>query len=322
MQNIMAHNPVLLAEMLAMLQPVAGGIYVDATFGAGGYSKAILEQAKCKLFGIDRDETVQIYAKALADQYGKDFTFVRGRFSQMDDLLAPYGVVGKVDGVVMDIGISSMQVDQAERGFSFRFEGPLDMRMDKTQGMTAADLVNKLPEADLADIFYYLGEERKARPIAKAIAQQRQQKLFETTQDMAHCVEKIIPRRSAIHPATRVFQALRIVVNQELSELFKGLMAAESLLKKGGRLVVVTFHSLEDRLVKYFFKTRAQPKETAIWDIMTKKPITPSRDEEKQNPRARSAKLRTAMRTSATSRPVDDDVMGLSYPDLMALSGI
>ncbi len=241
------HVPVLLAEVLAALAPLEGARILDGTFGAGGYSRALLE-AGASVIAIDRDPTVAPIAQRLQEEFPSRFSFVEGTFSELDELAG-----GPVDGVVLDIGVSSMQLDEAERGFSFMREGPLDMRMS-AEGESAADLVNTLEESELANLLYAFGEERKSRRIAHGIVAARARAPITTTTELARLIEKAIGRKPGeAHPATRSFQALRIAVNGELDQLVEGLFAAERLLGEDGRLAVVTFHSLEDRIVKRFF---------------------------------------------------------------------
>lgn len=248
------HVPVLLAEVLAALQPKSGEIYLDGTFGAGGYTRGILEAADCRVIALDRDPTAIAAGQAMVEEFGGRLTLIGTEFAEMEEAAAPFG---RLDGIVLDIGVSSMQLDEAERGFSFRFDGPLDMRM-AGEGESAADLVNSRSEAELADIFYHYGEERLARPIARAIVHDRKATPFRSTKQLAELIGRIVRSKPGdIHPATRSFQALRIAVNDELNELASALHAAERLLKPGGRLVVVSFHSLEDRIVKVFLATRS-----------------------------------------------------------------
>ena len=306
------HIPVLGREVLTSLQPREGGIYVDATFGAGGYSRAILETAQTRVIGIDRDRTAIAGGFELVDQSNGRLTLVEDRFSNLAEICASEGFPS-VDGVVMDIGVSSMQLDEAGRGFSFRADGPLDMRMGQ-EGPTAADVIAIASEADLANIIYIFGEERRSRSIARAIVAARKQEPITSTRALADLVSKIVRGKPGdIHPATRTFQGLRIFVNGELDELHLALAAAEQVLKPGGRLVVVSFHSLEDRIVKNFFNERAKAgggsrhrPETALgapsFTILTKRPVTAQEDEVSANPRARSAKLRAAERTDAPHR--------------------
>jgi len=308
------HLPVLLAEVLHYLAPRDGEVFVDGTFGAGGYSRAILEAAECTVFGIDRDPTVKPHADRLAADFPGRFKLLAGCFGDMEALLAAEGV-SRVDGVVLDLGVSSMQLDEAARGFSFQADGPLDMRMG-AEGPTAAELVNKLEAEELADIIYKYGEERHSRRIARAIVAMRAKRPFARTRELAEVVERAIPggaaKKGGIHPATRTFQALRIMVNDELGELERGLAAAERLLGAEGRLVVVTFHSLEDRIVKNFLRVRAgetggasrhlpeqKPVRAPSFSLLNRKAVQASAEEAAINPRARSAKLRAARRTAA-----------------------
>ena len=303
------HIPVLGGEAVGMLAPHDGGIYVDATFGAGGYSRAILDTVGTRVVGIDRDRSAISGGFDLVDRAGGRLTLVEDRFSNLDEVCAAQGI-DAVDGVVMDVGVSSMQLDQAERGFSFRLAGPLDMRMGH-DGPTAADVVAKASEADLANIIYIFGEEKYSRAVARAIVAARKEAPIATTKALADIVSKVVHSRpNEIHPATRTFQGLRIFVNAELDELHLALAAAERVLKPGGRLAVVSFHSLEDRIVKDFFNARGKTgggsrhlPETAqaapSFRILTKRPVTPGDAEVAANPRARSAKLRAAERTEA-----------------------
>lgn len=307
------HAPVMLHEMLAALNPQRGEQIVDGTFGAGGYTRAVLEKADCTVYAIDRDSHVQQFADKLKAEFDGRFVFLSGSFGQMVELLAEKGVES-VDGIVLDIGVSSMQIDEAGRGFSFKRNGPLDMRMAQS-GVTAADLVNNASEADLSDIIHHYGEERAARRIAKAIVVAREETPITTTHQLAALVAKVVGRgKGKIDPATRTFQALRIHVNDELGELTRALEAAEHVLKPGGRLVVVTFHSLEDRIVKRFFQSRSGALEEAVsrhvpqvakstvqasFELEQRKAAKAGKDEADMNPRARSAKLRWGVRTNA-----------------------
>src|SRR3982075_3402213 len=303
------HIPVLGRQAVEMLAPRDGGIYVDATFGAGGYSRAILDTAGTRVIGIDRDRTAILGGFDLVDRSDGRLTLVEDRFSNLAEVCAAQGFQA-VDGVVMDVGVSSMQLDEADRGFSFRLGGPLDMRMGH-DGPTAADVIARASEADLANIIYIFGEERHSRGVAKAIVAARKEAPIVTTRALADTVAKVVwSKPGEIHPATRTFQALRIFVNEELDELHLALSAAERVLKPGGRLAVVSFHSLEDRIVKNFLVERgksgggsrhlpelaqAQPS----FRIFTTRPTTPGDAELTANPRARSAKLRAAERTEA-----------------------
>ena len=311
--NTSRHIPVLGHQAVALLSPRDGGIYIDATFGAGGYSRMILDIPGTRVIGIDRDRTAILGGFDLVDQSAGRLTLVEDQFSNLAEICAAQGLQG-VDGIVMDIGVSSMQLDQADRGFSFRLGGPLDMRMGQ-DGPTAADVVARVSEADLANIIYIFGEERHSRAVARAIVAARKEAPITTTRELADLVGKVVwSKPGEIHPATRTFQALRIFVNGELDELHLALSAAEQVLKPGGRLVVVSFHSLEDRIVKNFFSERAragggsrhQP-EIALaapsFSILTKRPVTAEDDEVSSNPRARSAKLRAGERTDAPAQP-------------------
>jgi 16S rRNA (cytosine1402-N4)-methyltransferase len=307
------HIPVLLREVLEGLAPRDGAIFVDGTFGAGGYSGALLDAAACRVFGIDRDPSAVARGQALVKRYDGRLVVLAGCFGDMDSLLADQGIA-EVDGVVLDLGVSSMQIDQAERGFSFHLDGPLDMRME-SRGLSAADMVNSFSEADLADIFWRYGEERHARRVAHAIVNDRKAKAFTTTIELADLVRRVVPRsKDGIDPATRAFQGLRIAVNDELGELDRGLRAAERLLRTGGRLAVVSFHSLEDRAVKAFLKDRsgaaARPSRhvptaaappAPTFRLLSKKPAQPGSAEVAANPRSRSSRLRIAERTAAAA---------------------
>ncbi len=296
------HIPVMLQEVLAALKPQKGELYVDATFGNGGYTKAILEAADCKVIALDRDPTVKIRANEIKNMYGGRFEFRAGQFGDFADL-----VPEKINGAVFDIGVSSMQLDEAERGFSFSKEGALDMRMSQS-GLSAKDIVNTYGEQELADLIYQYGEERKSRQIARQIAEYRKHKEIETTTELAEIIYKVIHKKfGEIDPATRTFQALRIAVNDELGELSRGLSGAANRLLKNGRLVVVDFHSLEDRIVKKFFNenggrrvrvSKYAPELVQDEHLFAEvsKVIVPAAEECAQNPRARSAKLRYAIR--------------------------
>lgn len=296
------HIPVMLQEVLTALKPQKGEVYVDATFGNGGYTKAILETADCKVIALDRDPTVKIRVNEFKNMYGDRFEFRAGQFGDFADL-----VPEKINGAVFDIGVSSMQLDEAERGFSFSKEGALDMRMSQ-DGVSAKDIVNSYDEEALADLIYQYGEERKSRQIAKRIAEYRQNKKIETTTELAEIIYSVIHKKfGEIDPATRTFQALRIAVNDELGELSRGLSGAANRLQKSGRLVVVDFHSLEDRIVKNFFKENGGKRirvskyaPELVQDehlfVEVSKVIMPTAEECGKNPRARSAKLRYAIR--------------------------
>ncbi|SMY07706.1 16S rRNA (cytosine(1402)-N(4))-methyltransferase RsmH [Flavimaricola marinus] len=297
------HIPVLLGPLLAAVAPVTG-VWLDGTFGAGGYSKGLLEAGADRVIGVDRDPLAFTLAADWADSYGDRLILREGTFSKLDDLAGE-----PLDGIVLDLGVSSMQIDTAERGFSFQKDGPLDMRMGRT-GPTAADLVNEMDEADLANILYLYGEERASRRIAKAIVAARP---ITTTLELAEIISHCLPRKKPgqSHPATRSFQALRIAVNDEYGELYQGLAAAERALKPGGLLAVVTFHSVEDRMVKRFIQLRANAggnanryapeleRAAAQFEQVTRKAISADEDELAINPRSRSARLRVARRTDA-----------------------
>lgn len=308
-----AHIPVLLSDVLEQLRPAAGETYIDGTFGAGGYSRAILEAADCRLIAIERDPTAFASGQALVAAFPGRLTLVPTTFSDMEEAAADAGCTS-VDGIVLDIGVSSMQLDEPERGFSFLRDGPLDMRMSQS-GPSAADVVNTADEEDLANILFELGEERRSRAIARAIVKARADQPILTTKQLADLTERVLGRARGDekHPATRTFQALRIHVNDELGELERALEAAERLLKAGGRLLVVTFHSLEDRIVKRFFKERSgkteggsryapapsAPTAAPSFRIVNTRGFTPNKSETDANPRARSARLRVGIRTDA-----------------------
>ena len=311
------HIPVLLNEIVAALEPKDGETYVDGTFGAGGYARAVLEAADCKVIGIDRDPDAIKRAKVFAAEFPGRFQVLDGCFGDMATLLSDNDI-NSVDGIVLDIGVSSFQIDEAGRGFSFREEGPLDMRMAQS-GESAADVVNTYDETDIANIIYTFGEERKSRRIASAIVKKRVDEPFETTKQLADLVESVLGRaprkkgKKQVHPATRTFQALRIYVNDELGELRRGLAGAETCLAEGGRLVVVAFHSLEDRIVKRFMVERggrtsagsrhlpgpADVGPPPSFHLKVKGAVKPGEAELDVNVRARSARLRAATRTDA-----------------------
>ncbi|MDB5526406.1 MAG: mraW [Rhizobium sp.] len=312
------HIPVMLAEVLQHLEPAENRIILDGTFGAGGYTGAILAKG-AEVIALDRDPSAISAGQAAVDRSDGRLTLHRSNFGVLDRFAPEDGL----DGVVLDIGVSSMQIDEAERGFSFQKNGPLDMRM-ASAGVSAADVINRAKVNDLIRIFSLLGEERQASRIAHAIDKRRLDKKFETTRDLAGMIEIVTPRKMAdkIHPATRVFQALRVFVNNELGELVSALFAAERALKPGGRLVVVTFHSLEDRIVKRFFADRSGraagsrhlPEIAQTPDIFTltsKQAVLASEAEAELNPRARSAKLRAGIRTTAKSRKADPTIFDL-----------
>ncbi len=304
--NYEKHFPVMLPEVLKYMEPAAGETYVDATFGNGGYSEALLQVANCKVIALDRDPSVAPRARELQKLYGSRFEFRPGCFGNLAVLVGE-----AVNGVVFDVGVSSMQLDQGERGFSFAKEAPLDMRMSQT-GVTAADIVNSYKEEDLADLIYRYGEERKSRQIARRLVEARKTAPIATTRQLADIVHAVVRRTpNGTDPATRTFQALRIAVNNELGELEQGLAGALERLVPGGRLVVVDFHSLEDRLVKNFFKQKsgktaavsrympaaARPESRAELAFVSKA-VLPSAEEIDVNPRSRSAKLRYARKSN------------------------
>jgi len=305
------HVPVMLREVLAALAPRDGELHVDGTFGAGGYTQAILEAADCRVIAIDRDPEAVARGHLMARRFPGRLTILHGRFSELARLVGEAGI-SEVDGVALDLGISSYQLDTAERGFSFAADGPLDMRMSDS-GETAAELIDRLDERELADVIWRYGEERRSRAVARAIVRARAQAPIQRTGELAALVAGAVGGREKIHPATRTFQALRIAVNAEIDELQDALRAAERLLLPGGRLVVVSFHSLEDREVKQFLAARSgrRPRgsrhlpETgenapaASFRLIRSGAMRPVEDETATNPRARSARLRAAVRTEA-----------------------
>ncbi|MEH7827188.1 16S rRNA (cytosine(1402)-N(4))-methyltransferase RsmH [Gemmobacter denitrificans] len=310
MEDRAPHIPVLLTPLLAACAPVTGR-WLDGTFGAGGYTKGLLEAGADHVTGVDRDPLALQMAEPWAGAYGDRLSLVAGTFSQLDHYDTD------LDGVVLDLGVSSMQLDQAERGFSFQKDGPLDMRMSQS-GRSAADLVNDTDEAVLADILYLYGEERASRRIARAIVEARARAPIDTTLQLAEIVARCLPRPKPgqSHPATRSFQAIRIAVNTEFDELAEGLAAAERALKPGGLLAVVTFHSLEDRIVKRFFQTRATEEQgnryapraagpAPSFTLVTRRAVGPDDVELAQNPRSRSAKLRVGRRTADPAHKLD-----------------
>ena len=315
-----AHTPVLINEVLDALSPRDGGIYVDGTLGGGGYARAILDAADCTVLGIDRDPDAITRNAPLVEIYGARLVLIPGRFGDMERLVRDLGF-DAVDGVTLDLGLSSPQLDIAERGFSFMKDGPLDMRMER-QGDSAAHLVNEADENELATLIRDLGEERHARRVALAIVTARTEARIETTGQLAKIVRNALPksRNTKVDPATRTFQAIRIHVNDELGELERGLIGAEHILKPGGRLAVVSFHSLEDRPVKAFLRTRsggdshgsrhmpeAAQRHTPAWRLPRRRATRPTDNETASNPRARSARLRVGERTDA---PVWDEAGG------------
>jgi len=319
------HSPVMLHEVVEALNPRDGAIYVDGTFGGGGYSRALLEAARCRVWGIDRDPDARTRGDRMGAAYDGRLAMLTGCFGDMVSLLARENV-DAVDGIALDLGVSSFQLDQSERGFSFREDGPLDMRMSQ-KGPSAADIVNSETEVLLAEIIYRYGEDRLSRRIARAIVKARSDAPITRTVQLAQIVRQCYPPAASapnagtIDPATRTFQALRIYVNDEMGELARGLHAAEILLRDGGHLAVVSFHSLEDRLVKTFLRDRAgatprasrhspraRPDRPApSFSLAVRRPVRPSASEVANNPRARSARLRTAIRTNAPAWPQDSD---------------
>ena len=318
------HVPVLLHEAMDALDPREGGVYVDGTFGGGGYTRALLDRG-ARAIALDRDPWAIRAGETLKASSGGRLELVEARFGELDGVAKRLGVE-TVHGVVLDIGVSSMQFDEAARGFSLRFDAPLDMRMGSS-GRSAADILRDEDEATIADILFHFGEERAARRIARAIVADRETKPFTSTLELAGMIARVAPARRGelTHPATRAFQALRIAVNDELGELARGLFAAELLLKPGGRLVVVTFHSLEDRIVKQFFAARSgrgraasrrlpgEPAEAEpTFEVPRGQPIEASEAETSANPRSRSAKLRFGVRTSAPPRGRDEAIEALA----------
>ena len=319
------HVPVMLNEVLVALKPLDGECYVDGTFGAGGYSRAILDAAECQVHAFDRDPSAIEAGRSLQSKYQGRLHLHSALFGDMDTVLGQAGITD-VAGIVLDVGVSSMQLDQANRGFSFLNDGPLDMRM-ASEGESAADFLNAAPEAKIAQILKQFGEERQGRRIAKAICKVRSDAPFETTGDLVGVVESVLGSadRHKMHPATRTFQAIRIYINSELEQLVRGLVAAEKLLRPAGRLVVVAFHSLEDRIVKRFFAQRSgglgrpsrhQPLDASAsvapsFETLFRKAQIAGDKETAANPRARSAKLRAAIRTDAPPFPLSLDELGL-----------
>jgi len=318
-QHQALHTPVLLREVVTALAPVDGGTYLDATFGNGGYTRAILEAAACTVIAIDRDPDAIARGSAMKKEFGDRLDLCEGVFSEMQSLAgqsasgqSSSGPGRQLDGIAFDLGVCSTQLDQPERGFSFRFDGPLDMRMSKS-GETAADIVMTLDEREIADILWDYGEERASRRIARAIIRARDNAPITTTGELAAIIHAVMPARrpGQIDPATRSFQALRIYINRELGEVEDGLAAAEAMLKPGGIMAVVSFHSLEDRIVKRFLAARSgaasRPSRhmpvtegpAPTFELVSRKPVAPTEEEADTNARARSAKLRIARRTDA-----------------------
>jgi 16S rRNA (cytosine1402-N4)-methyltransferase len=323
------HIPVLGRPALDFLKVHDGGVYIDATLGAGGYTRAILAAADCKVIGIDRDPNAIALGANLVQAADGRLTLIEERFANLDAVAREAGFAA-VNGVVLDLGVSSMQLDTAARGFSFRLDGPLDMRMSG-EGPSAADVVNAAGERDLANIIFILGEERYSRSVARAIVKARQLAPIRTTAVLADIVASVVRSRPGdIHPATRTFQALRIFVNDELGELVAALIATERILKPNGRLVAVSFHSLEDRIVKSFLNRRSETRAGSrhapelkrpapTFSVLTKRPVTADADEIAHNPRARSAKLRAAERSAAPARTDEPSEL---LPRLPALADV
>jgi len=325
------HVSVLARAATQYLKPRDRGLYVDGTFGAGGYSRAILDAAQAQVIGIDRDRDAIAHGAGMVEEAGGRLTLVEARFSELEAVLRKFGHQA-ADGIVLDLGVSSMQLDQPERGFSFRHDGPLDMRMGG-EGPSAADVIARASDRELADIIFTLGEERHSRAVARAIVAARSRGPITTTAALADIVAGVVRGKpGAIHPATRTFQALRLFVNDELAELATALSAAERMLKPGGRLVVVSFHSLEDRIVKTFFAERGRAAAVSrhrpdvagpapSFASLTRKPVVPDAAEIAHNPRARSAKLRAAERTAAPAQAGDTMHLLPRLPALAAVTG-
>jgi 16S rRNA (cytosine1402-N4)-methyltransferase len=295
MNEQVMHKPVLLEAVMTLLQPERGGFFIDGTVGMGGHAAALLDRGAHTLVGIDQDPEALAMAKKRLQPYKGKFTLYFANYADLNRLYQKNGW-SPANGILLDVGVSSFQIDTPERGFSFQKEGPLDMRMDPHNTVTAATIVNTWPEPKLADLFWRYGEERLSRKIARLIVERRGKAIFRDTLDLSNLLVQAYPppaRHKGIHPATRVFQALRIAVNRELDALEEGILAAFSHLELGGVLAVISFHSLEDRIVKNLFRTQASEEG---WSILTKKPITASEEEEKENPRSRSAKLRAIQR--------------------------
>ena len=328
------HQPVLINSLIEKLSPVTG-IWVDCTFGAGGYSKALLKAGAKKIIGLDRDPTVVQKVAELKTLYGSRLEVSEAKFSSLCSVVSRSGLK-KISGIVFDVGVSSMQIDQAVRGFSFQRDGPLDMRMSQ-KGISASDIVNNASEEEIADIIYYYGEERAARTIARAIIKERAQQPILGTEHLSSVIKSVTRKlkfsnKKTLNPATRTFQALRIAVNDELEELNLGLIAAEEVLDEGAMLAVVSFHSLEDRLVKQFIRSRSKfrsgqsryfpEKEISppTFKELFNKVVKPTEDEISKNPRARSAKLRIAVRLSSNRKK--SEMPKIEFPRVKFTTGV
>jgi 16S rRNA (cytosine1402-N4)-methyltransferase len=303
----MSHTPVLLDQVIKYLEPQNGGIYVDCTFGNGGYSQKILESApEARVIAIDQDPQVLETAAKFSEKFGKRFSFIQDNFGNLNNILEPFGLA---DGIVWDLGVSSMQLDTAERGFSFMKDAYLDMRMSQ-EGIAAADFINQASQEEIADVIFYNGGENQARKIARKIVEAREISPINTTKQLATIVKEVVKTRNfSIDPSTKTFQAIRIFINNELEVFEKSLAQADKLLKTGGRIVCVSFHSLEDKIIKDYLKANSAKKVAVskyhtpekpdgIYKLLTNKPIIPSYEETKINPRSRSAKLRAAIKIS------------------------
>ena len=296
----LSHFPVMVNEVVTFLEPQSEKIYLDCTFGQGGYSKKILDSANCNVLAIDRDLKSKEYAKDLIQKYKKRFIFCNGKFSDLYSLIKEKKI-NSFDGIVLDLGISNTQLNDPKRGFSFMHDGPLDMRMDTQNKLTAEIIINEFDEKELSDIFFYYGEERNSKRIARSIAIFRKKRRINSTKVLSEIIQKVNNNKFK-HPATRVFQALRIYINEELNELEGVLNTCMKILNKKSRIIIVAFHSLEDRIVKNFFREKSLKKinndkkvfENESLKVITKKPLTPSFKEIRSNPRSRSAKLRVA----------------------------
>ena len=313
------HKPVMCEEVLSILNPSDGCVYLDGTLGAGGHSRKILESADCSVIGIDKDPTAIELCRDLEKQYGNKFLSINGSFGNLSQHLNSIGIK-KIDGILLDLGTSSMQLGTPERGFSFQFDAPLDMRMTQT-GERAYDIINSLSEDSLADIIFYFGEERRSRKIAKAIVNKRKIKKIKTTFDLNEIILSVKKANNKkIHPATKTFQALRIYINNELKDLYEALISIEKVLSEKGRLVVISFHSLEDRIVKNFIKENSIPlrkydpkNPDKIFVYENRKVIKPSEYEVKKNRRSRSAKLRWVFRSSLTLSQLNSSHNFINY---------